>query len=59
MSHVICRELRNFQVEEEIAYGSETLALMVVKYLWGTLQAHIVMGDFLRTQLRYHPEVAP
>ena len=33
--------------------------MIVGKYLWGNLQAHIVMDDFLRTQFSQHPEVAP
>ena len=32
---------------------------MVGQYLWGTLHAHRVMHDFLRTQLRQHPKMAP
>ena len=29
------------------------------QYLWGTLKDHIVMDNFLRTQLQHHPEVDP
>ena len=32
---------------------------MMGQFLLGTLQAHQVMDDFLRTQLRQHPEVSP
>ena len=59
MVQVIWRDLRKVRVEAEMAYGSENPTEMVGKYLWGTLQAHQVMEDFLRTQLHQHTEVAP
>ena len=59
MVRVIWRELRKVSVESEAAYGYNNPTYMVVKYLWGTLQAHMVMDDFLWTQFYQHPEVAP
>ena len=59
MVRVNWREMRNVGVEVETYYGLETLAVMVGQYLWGNLQAHRVMDEFLRTQFRHHPEVAP
>ena len=50
MVRIIFRELRNVQFEVDMEYGSETQALMVGQYLWGTLHAHRVMDDLLRTQ---------
>ena len=47
------------QVESEKVYGSGDNVVMVGQYLWGTLQSHRVMGDFLRDQLQQHAEVAP
>ena len=32
---------------------------MVGQYLWGTIQAHRFMDEFLRSQLGQHTEVAP
>ena len=40
-------------------YGSVDNMVMVGQYLWGTLQEHRVMDDFLRDQFRQHLEVAP
>ena len=31
--------------------------MMVGQYIWGTLQVHRVMDDFLRTQFLHHTEV--
>ena len=59
MVRVIWRELRKVRVEAETAYGSENPTEMVGQYLWGTLQTHRVMDDFLRTQFCQHPEVDP
>ena len=59
MVRVIWRELRKVRVEAETSYGLETHAVKVGQYLWGTLQALRVMENFLRTQLRQHPEVSP
>ena len=56
---MILREIRKVRVEAETVYGSENPTEMVVQYLWGTLQAHWLMDDFLRTQLLQHPEVDP
>ena len=42
-----------------MAYGSDTPSVTVGQYLWGTLQVHRVMDDFLRNQFSQHPEVAP
>ena len=47
MVHVIWREMRKVMVEEETAYSSDTLLVMVGQYLWGNIQAHIVMYDLL------------
>ena len=59
MVRVIWRDLSKVRVEAEMEYGSDNLKDMLGQYLWGTLQAHWVMNDFLRTQFRQHPEVAP
>ena len=56
---VIWRELRKVRVEPETAYGSADNVVMVGQYIWGTLQAHMVMDDLLRSQFRQHPEVEP
>ena len=32
---------------------------MVDQYLWGKLQAHRVMDEFMRSQFRQNPDVAP
>ena len=59
MVRLIWLELRNFRAEAETVYGSDKPAEMVGQYLWGTLQEHLVMGDFLWTQFHQHPEVDP
>ena len=53
------RELRKFRVEAETEYGSDDPIKMVGQCILGNLQAHRVMDDFLLTQFRQHPEVAP
>ena len=50
MVRVICFEIIKVQVEWETAYVSYTPALVVGQYLWGTLQSHRVMDNFLQTQ---------
>ena len=56
---VIWREIRKVRVEVETEYGSDNPMEMVGQYLWGTLQTHRVMDEFLQTQFRQHPEVDP
>ena len=51
MVRVIWKYLRKVRVEAETTYGSDKTAVMVGQYLWGTLQAHRVMENFLRTHL--------
>ena len=46
-------------MESETAYGSGDNVVMVGQNLWGTLQAHIVMDEFLKYHFRQHTEVAP
>ena len=50
MIRVIWRELRKVRVKSETAYGSEENVVVVGQYFWGTLQAHIIMNNFLRAQ---------
>ena len=59
MVRVIWMELRKFRVEADTACVSDNLSEVVGKYLWGNLQVHRVMDDFLQTQFLQHPEVAP
>ena len=33
----------------EMEYVSDTPLVMFVQYIWGTIQAHRVLGDFLQT----------
>ena len=47
------------RAEAEKAYGSQTTEVMVGQYMWGTLQAHRVMNNFLRNHFLHHLEVAP
>ena len=56
---VIWRELRKLRVEAEKYYWSGTTSVMAGQYLWETFQAHIVIYNFLRSQFRQQPEVAP
>ena len=56
---VIWQEVSKVRVEADTTYGSNESSVIVGKYLWGNLQAHIVIDDFLRTQFSQHPEVAP
>ena len=56
---VIWRELLKVQVESETAYGLSDNVVLLGQYLWGTLQTHRVMDNFLRVQFRQHIEVAP
>ena len=37
-------------VESDIAYGLEFQVVMMGKYLWVTLQSHIVMDEFMCKQ---------
>ena len=59
MLRVICGDHRKVWVEAETAYGSDTLAVTVGQYIWGTPQAHRLMDYFLRNQFLQHQEVAP
>ena len=56
---VIWIELRKVWVNSETAYGLKDNAVMVGRYIWGTLQTHRIMEYFLRYHLQQHPEVAP
>ena len=47
---LIWNELIKLKVEVETAHVSDTSTLMMGQYLWGTLQAHRVVGYFLLTQ---------
>ena len=55
MVRVIWRELIKVQAEMKIKYESDTPELMMGPFLWGILQVHRVMDDFLRNQLFQHP----
>ena len=59
MVRVIWRYLRKVRVEIEKAYGLKDQLVMLGQYLWVTPQAHIVMDEFLHSQFRNYPEVAP
>ena len=56
---VIWRDMRNFRLDTDTAYVSDNPSEMVGQYLWVTLQAHLVMDDFLLTHFFQHTEVAP
>ena len=59
MMRVILRDFRKVPGDSETAYGSADNVVVVGQYLWGTLQAHRIMDDFLRAKFRQHHEVAP
>ena len=59
MVRVIWMDLGKVRLEAETDYGSKTPAVIVGHYLWGTLQDHRVMDNFMRTHLRQHQEVPP
>ena len=48
MVRVIWRELRKVWVEADPAYGSDNPSEILGKYLWGNIQAHQVIDEFLR-----------
>ena len=54
---VIFRELRKVRVGSEHAYSFSDRANPL--YLWGVLQAHRVMADFVKTNFREHPMFHP
>ena len=58
MMSFIWRELWKVRVESDTVNGSAYNVVMVGQYLWGTLQSHRIMDDFLRAQFQKHPEVA-
>ena len=51
---VIRRYLRKVRVQAETSYGATYSHIMVGKYLWGTLQSHRLVKEFMLTQLRQH-----
>ena len=51
---VIWNELKKAQVEAYMAYGLYSPSAMIGCYLWGTIQAHWVMYDFLWNQFWKH-----
>ena len=57
MMRVIWIELMKVRVESEPSYVSEDKVVTLGKYLWGALQDHIVMYEFLLAQFRQQPEV--
>ena len=54
MMRFIWRELRKVKVDSETEYGFADNVVMVVQYLWGTIQVHRVIENFLRDQFRQH-----
>ena len=44
---MIWKDIRNVRVETETVYGSGTTVVMVGHYLWGTLQAYIVIWGMI------------
>ena len=59
MVRVIWRDTRKVKVDTKKAYGFENTSVVVGQCRWGALQAHIVMNEFMRSQIRQHLEVAP
>ena len=55
MGNVIWRDLRKGRVEAYMLYGPDSPLVIFDQYLWGDLQADIVINDFLRTQFFHHP----
>ena len=46
-------------MDSDKAYGLKYQLFMVGQYLWVTTQAPLVMNEFLHSQFRNYPEVAP
>ena len=56
---VIWRDIRKFRVEEEMVYGSDKRSEMAAQYLWGALQTHQVIDEFLWKKFFQNTEMAP
>ena len=59
MVWVIWRGLQKFRVQDDTYYLYDYPHVIIVQYIWGSLQAHQVMGGFNTDQFRQNLEIFP